>query len=63
LSGTESLHGGGRGFPLIAAVGEDPLDEREQPPHSFEDEQTAVAILVPAFGATSLKARAYRSPP
>lgn len=45
LPGTESLHGGGRGLSLIAAVGEDPLDEREQPPHGLKDEQTAVAIL------------------
>ena len=45
LPGTEGLHGGGRGFSLIAAVGEDPLDEREQPPHRLEHEQPAVAIL------------------
>ena len=45
LPGTEGLHCGGRGFALIAAVGEDPLDEREQPSHGLENEQTAVAIL------------------
>jgi len=45
LPGTEGTHCGGRGFSLIAAVGEDPLDEGEQAPHGFEDEQTTVAIL------------------
>ncbi len=46
LQGTAHLYcGGGGGFSLIAALGEDPFDEREQPPRGFEDEQTAVAIL------------------
>ena len=45
LPGAKDSHCGGRGFSLIAAVGEDPLDEGEQPPHGLEDEQTTVAIL------------------
>ena len=45
LPGTERPHCGGCAFSLIAAVGENPLDEREQPPHGLEDEQTTVAIL------------------
>lgn len=45
LPGAEGLHGGGRDRPLIAAVGEDPLDEGKQAARGFEHEQAAVAIL------------------
>lgn len=45
LPGAKDLHGGGRDRSLIAAIGEDPLDEREQTTHRFEHEQAAIPIL------------------
>jgi hypothetical protein len=45
VPGAKDLHGGGRDRSLIAAIGEDPLDEREQTTHGFEHEQAAIAIL------------------
>lgn len=45
LPGAKDLHCGGRDRALIAAIGEDPLDEREQTTHGFEHEQAAISIL------------------
>jgi hypothetical protein len=45
LPAAEGAHGRRRGGPLVAAVGEDPLDEWEQPARLFEHGQAAVAVL------------------
>ena len=45
LPRTEGLHGGSRDGSLIAAIGEDALDERKHPTHRLKHEQPAVAIL------------------
>jgi hypothetical protein len=45
LPAAEGAHGRRRGGPLVAAIGEDPLDEREQAARLPEDGQAAVAVL------------------
>lgn len=38
-------HGCGRAFTRVAAIGKDPLDEREQAPRLAQEQERAVAIL------------------
>lgn len=45
LPAAKGAHGRRRGRPLITAVGEHALDEREQAPRLPEDRQAAVAVL------------------